>query len=208
MDQSQDISELAAALSKAQGKLKNVLKQGKGNYGKYAELGDTLEEIRPILSAHELSVVQLPVQLETGAGLSTQLMHKSGQWIRGTFGLLTQQQTPQGQGSAITYARRYALAAVLGIAGDDDDGQAGSAPVEKTQPKPAAAKPTHNEEHSSSYVSEAQVKLLLARTRDHFNITDRQEVYDKFLDEFGIMPNEVRKSEIDDILKILSGGES
>src|SRR5690242_5621935 len=120
MEQSENINDLAAALSKAQGELKNVTKTGKGNYGKYAELGPTLEEVRPIISKHGLSVVQLPTTVEGTHRLTTQLMHSSGQWIRATMDLLIERQSSQGQGSAISYARRYSLNAILGLGSDDD----------------------------------------------------------------------------------------
>jgi hypothetical protein len=127
MEQSESIKELAAALAAAQGKLKAVAKTGKGNYGKYAELAPTLEQVLPVLSENGLSVTQMPVMLDDGTtGMTTMLMHKSGEWMKSTYPVRMQQQTPQAQGSAITYARRYALMAVIGIAGDDDDGQAGT----------------------------------------------------------------------------------
>jgi hypothetical protein len=61
-------------------------------------------------------------QIPDGNGLTTIIMHDSGEWIRATATLTLDKQTPQGQGSAITYMRRYALSAALGIATEDDDG--------------------------------------------------------------------------------------
>jgi hypothetical protein len=67
--------------------------------------------------------------------LTTSLIHKSGQWIESEMPLHLPKQDPQGQGSAVTYARRYAYMAILGlVADDDDDGNAASRP--KVQPKP------------------------------------------------------------------------
>lgn len=127
MEQSESITELAAALAAAQGELKAVSKTGKSNYGKFVELGAALEHVLPILSKQGLSVTQMPVIGDDNTThMVTMLMHKSGEWIKSTYPVRMQQTTPQGQGSAITYARRYALMAVVGIAGDDDDGQAGT----------------------------------------------------------------------------------
>jgi hypothetical protein len=85
-----------------------------------------------ILAAYGLSFSQFPDE----DGLTTILMHSSGEWMSAHAKLIIRDQTPQGHGSAITYLRRYALSAVLGIATeDDDDGNAASAT------KPAAAKP-------------------------------------------------------------------
>jgi ERF superfamily len=141
MEQSESIKELAEALASAQAELSNPGKTGKGNYGYYAELGPTLDLVRPIIGKHGLSVVQLPVILEDGStGLTTQLMHKSGEWVKSTFALMTQQSTPQAQGSALTYARRYGLSAMLGVAGDDDDGEAGTKGAAATKTRVVAQK--------------------------------------------------------------------
>jgi len=70
--------------------------------------------------------------------LTTTLIHKSGQWIQSEMPLHLPKQDPQGQGSAVTYARRYAYMAILGlVADDDDDGNAASRPKVQSQPKPA-----------------------------------------------------------------------
>lgn len=207
METSESIKEIASALAKAQANLKSVAKTGRGNYGRYAELAPALEYVLPIISAQGLSVVQMPTHLEDGTtGITTMLMHLSGEWIRSTFPVRMQQQTPQGQGSAITYARRYALFAVLGIAGDDDDGQAGTDgnnPETRRQasPRRPAAPSTPPAERMAN---EAQIKLMLARSRDASGLTDRQEIYDFFLDTFGKMPNEVKASEVPAILSRLS----
>lgn len=132
---------LPLALSKAQGELPDIKKDAKGNFGKYVTLDAIHQAVLPILSKHQLAWVTLPTFDESGEGILVyQLIHSSGEKIEGKMRLLTGQQTPQGQGSAITYAKRYAICAVIGItADDDDDGTAGStkpaAPYKKTYPK-------------------------------------------------------------------------
>ena len=128
MQTSDKIDALAGALAKAQGELKNIEK-GKINphfKSRYADIADGLEVIRPVLSKHALSVVQVTsVNPDTGVFiLFTRLLHSSGQWIESSYPLPTGK--AQEQGSAITYARRYSLFSLIGTAGtdEDDDGNA------------------------------------------------------------------------------------
>jgi hypothetical protein len=105
---------------------------------------------RPALSKHGLAVTQTLDENRPDTPpcvrLITTLMHASGEWIAGTMEMPVQQQNAQGFGSAITYARRYALAAILGIAADDDDGEGAvqrttSTPVHEALPPPKKATP-------------------------------------------------------------------
>ena len=117
---------------------------------RYATLASVWDAIREPLSAHGLSVSQVLESAENGVGVAvrTLLLHTSGQWIASRYVMpITDKLTPQAMGSAITYARRYALSAIVGIApDDDDDGNAASVtPARQEQPKPASpppAKPT------------------------------------------------------------------
>lgn len=135
MNQSQEIKELAGALTKAQSALKPASKDGTNPHFKssYATLQSVWDAARAVLTPNGLSVVQT---FEDGEAdcvkLRTTLLHSSGQWISGVLTLKPTKADPQGAGSAITYARRYALAAILGIVADeDDDGNAASAPQKK-----------------------------------------------------------------------------
>jgi hypothetical protein len=123
MNKSEQINELATALSKAQGELENASKSSNNPHFKsrYADLAEILNTIRPVFSAHGLAVTQCP-SFEGGvASVETVLMHSSGQWISSVISAPCSKQDAQGVGSAITYCRRYALAAVAGIAQEDDD---------------------------------------------------------------------------------------
>lgn len=128
---SDTVDLLATDLILAQSELKPVAKGSKGNYGKYADLGDILESVRSTLTAHGLCVLQLPMPgaTEKELRLHTRLLHKSGQWIESITCITLTKFDAQGFGSAMTYARRYALAAMLGIAQADDDGEAAKANV-------------------------------------------------------------------------------
>jgi hypothetical protein len=125
MEHSPELNELAAALAKAQATFTAVPK-GKtakvGTYSyKYADLADAWDVARKALSDNGLCVVQAPAQIERGVcGVTTMLLHTSGQWMRSTLALDARDTTPQSIGSVITYARRYGLAAMVGLVTDDD----------------------------------------------------------------------------------------
>lgn len=128
------IGALAAALSKAQGKMTHALREANNPFfrSKYADLASVVEACRPALVANGLSVVQYT----QGKMLFTMLLHESGEWVRGCIELKPMRQQkdsgwvaaedPQSYGSCLSYARRYALAAITGVATDDDDGSAAS----------------------------------------------------------------------------------
>jgi hypothetical protein len=143
MHHSESIKELAAALAKAQGQMGNAVKDSTNPHfkSKYADLASIWEACRKPLADNGLSVVQIPVGGPDTVIIITKLMHLSGEWIEGRLEMKPQVLTPQGIGSCVTYCRRYALAAMVGVAPDEDDGQAASQPAPQP-PKPQAVKPT------------------------------------------------------------------
>jgi hypothetical protein len=122
---SQDISKLAEALSKMQGMTPPVAKGKTAGGGKftysYADLSAIWEAIRAPLDKNGLSVTQVYSQEQDALKLITILMHNSGQWIRSVLNVNTKDIDIQKIGSAMTYNRRYALSAILGISTEDDD---------------------------------------------------------------------------------------
>ena len=136
--QSDNIAELAAALSKAQADITGALKDSSNPFfkSKYADLASCWDACRKQLAANGLAVIQTTEPTEAGLMLVTTLAHSSGQWVRGSMPVLTKDSSPQGQGSGITYARRYALAAIVGLAQIDDDAEAaqGRKPAASTSP--------------------------------------------------------------------------
>jgi hypothetical protein len=125
--QSENIHELATALAKCQGEMTYAVKDSDNPFhkSKYADLAAVWDAVRQPLARHGLSVVQcLDVNMHNEVILISTLMHSSGQWIKSTIPVINAQKTSQGQGSGITYARRYALAALVGCVQDDDDGEA------------------------------------------------------------------------------------
>lgn len=125
MSTSEQINELATALAKAQGEIKNVVLNQENPFfkSKYADLAAVREATIPYLSKHDLSIVQYTETVAAGMLLHTRLMHSSGQWIDGDYPIATDVLKPQAVGSALTYARRYSWAGITGLAAEvDDDG--------------------------------------------------------------------------------------
>ena len=123
------MKELASALAKAQANIKTALKDSKNPHFKssYADLTSIWEACRDALAKNGLSVVQIPGFDANDVWLETMILHSSGESISGRYPLRPQQNTPQAYGSALTYARRYSLAAMVGVVADeDDDGNAAS----------------------------------------------------------------------------------
>lgn len=134
--QSESLDKLAPALAKAQAAMGVALKDSTNPHfrSKYADLTSIITASRDALADNGLAVVQRPHPNERGVQLETTIVHASGQWISdGGLFLPASKLDPQGFGSAMTYARRYAYAAMLGIVQDDDDGSAASQPARTTQ---------------------------------------------------------------------------
>lgn len=138
--QSAEIGELAKALAAVQGELtpapKNAKNPGLGN--KYADLQSCISTLQAVLPKNGLAFTQtiLPAG-ENMVSVATMLMHTSGQWVRGICTLPTVGNrgvnAAQAAGSAITYARRYGLSAIVGLVADDDDDGNAAAPSRKQE---------------------------------------------------------------------------
>ncbi len=125
-DQSESINELAAALAKAQGEITGALKDSSNPFfkSKYADLASCWDACRAQLSKNNLAVIQTTQCRDGQVFVVTTLAHSSGQWLRGELPVKAKDDGAQAQGSGITYARRYALAAIVGLAQIDDDAEA------------------------------------------------------------------------------------
>ena len=143
-------SQLNASFVKALGELRNVAKNAVNPHfrNRYASLDAILDDVRPILASHNLGLSQEPLFEDGKAGVVTRIIHASGETRESTLLLPIKDQTAQGVGSALTYAKRYAISSILGItADDDDDGELASKPVvakpiikaEAPKPKPEKA---------------------------------------------------------------------
>lgn len=123
MNKSEQISELAVALVKATLELKNPALDAENPFfkNKYASLAGVRDTVTPTLAEHGLAVVQLLGHEPDGITCETVLLHTSGQWLSERLYMPATKKDAQGYGSAITYARRYALMAICGVVGDVDD---------------------------------------------------------------------------------------
>jgi hypothetical protein len=133
MQQSESIASLAKALSIVQGKMTYAIKDSANPFfkSKYADLESVWDACRSRLAENGLAVMQFPglySDLDKSMSLTTILTHVSGEWISQEMSVPVTKPDAQGAGSALTYMRRYALAAVVGVVQADDDGNAASSP--------------------------------------------------------------------------------
>jgi hypothetical protein len=139
--QSENINELAAALAKAQGQMKAAAynKINPHFRNRYADMAAVIDAIRGPLSSNGLSYTQTTQTRDGHFYLLTTLLHSSGQWTAGTYPLPTVAR-PQELGAALTYARRYSLSSIVGIAPDDIDDDAESANGQTVRAAPTNGK--------------------------------------------------------------------
>ena len=141
MKHSESIAALAGAHAKAQLQIEPASKNATNPHFRshYADLASIWDACRGPLNTNGLSIVQFPCDGEVGrTGLCTMLLHSSGEFISEVVTTRSQKDDPQGLGSALTYLRRYALAAVVGVtATEDDDGNAASTPANARVAAPA-----------------------------------------------------------------------
>ena len=133
---SDSIKEIGTALSKAQAILTGAVKDSVNPHfrTRYADLASCWDACRKALTSNGIAVVQMPEKDATGYYVETLLTHSSGEWIASKCYIALSKDDAQGLGSAITYARRYGLSAMVGICPEDDDGEVA------TRPAPAAAR--------------------------------------------------------------------
>ena len=185
----QGIGKLAEALAAAQGAIKGAAKDKTNPHFKsqYADLTAVWDACREALAKNKIAVIQAPRYDDGRLILHTTLAHSSGEQISGTFPVTPVQNTPQGLGSALTYARRYSLASMVGVApeGEDDDGNAASSGATKDTSPPAQVKKPLVPEPSAAlkpvitkWVDDRIAELGEVTTMDHLlfweNETDRE----------------------------------
>lgn len=140
---SETIANLAAALCAAQGEMPAVPKDSTNPHfkSKFASLDGIIERTKPVLAKHGLAIVQGAAgEAAPGTvGVEMMLLHSSGEYLMSNVTMPLAKNDPQGVGSAITYGRRYLVAAMLSLAADDDDD--GNSSSHKPAAVQAAAKP-------------------------------------------------------------------
>lgn len=135
---SSEITELAKTLLKVQRQLQPVLKDSENPFTKswYASLKSVMAACRDALFDNGIWLCQYPVPVDSPGclGLVTKLTHaESGQWQSSLAVVPLPKADPQGLGSAITYARRYTLCAMLGIVTEDDDAEEAKMPAKQAE---------------------------------------------------------------------------
>lgn len=174
MEMSENITELAIALIKVQGSIKGAEK-GSDNpfyHSKYADLESCWEAAKEPLQVNGLAVTQLVGEFDsTGSqGLTTMLIHKSGQFISQYASIPLAKKDPHGAGSGITYLRRYGLASILGLLQVDDDGN-------KATKEPKIAVPTKEPTGKAEYDAmneegQLYVNITAQQIKDAFSSGD------------------------------------
>lgn len=137
MKTSDTTREIFSALVKAQSQITHAPKNAENPFYKsrYADLATVIDTARAPLHENGLAIMQTPSVIDGELCLTTRVIHTSGEWAEDTVICAMVKKDPQSAGSAITYYRRYSLAAILGIAQEDDDANSASTPA-KEQPKP------------------------------------------------------------------------
>jgi hypothetical protein len=143
MKKSETIIELGTALALAQAEMSNPSKSSINPFfkSKYADLAEVINISKPTLAKFGLSVIQMPYVHNGHVGVETMLIHKSGEYISSRLNMpLGAKKDAQAVGSAITYGRRYALAALTNVSQEDDDGNNASGKKSSTVAAPVSKK--------------------------------------------------------------------
>jgi len=187
MNKSESITNLVKALTTFQGKMTAVKKDATNPFykSKYATLDTIWESIRKPLSENGLSIAQTMNLVNDKSVLETTLYHTSGEWISGTQLVNPVKDDPQSLGSAISYARRYSLSAILGVVADeDDDANVATKPepvkstttaVKDTAPRPKPETPAPAKAEPG--ISAAQTKKIYASVKEKGITADQAKVY-------------------------------
>lgn len=169
MNKSETITELAKALVKFNSEVNKIAKDADNPFFKnnYATLDTIIDEIRPILSKHGLSIMQIPSGDGQNVTLKTLLLHESGEWLESDeLTMKPVKNDPQAVGSCITYARRYSLAAFLSLnTGEDDDGNGATYGKDKPKPKGNSGQTPSKPQGTggNGKASEKQMKMIHAK---------------------------------------------
>lgn len=164
MKHSEQLDKIGAALAKAQSEMEPAIKDKTNPFFKanYADLASVWAACRKALADNGLSVAQGLGGTVSGDGyLWTTLLHSSGQFITGECPMILGKRDPQGVGSAMTYYRRYGLAAILGITQEDDDAQGAMKPKQETKQEAA---PNSTMDAAMDTVEKYKLKLQAAKT--------------------------------------------
>ena len=187
MESSQQISEVASAMCKAQAEMKPAEKNCTNPFfgNKYSDISSLWDAIREPVTRNGLCVLQDAKTTPNGLSVTTRIVHTSGQWIEfGPFEVPLMKKDAQSIGSATSYAKRYALSAAIGVVCEsDDDGNLAKESAPKPQKSQQPASPT-SQSKDPSIISDKQVQLLqsfIGKNEDY-----RQKLKDGLEKKLGI----------------------
>lgn len=175
IEMSPTVGNIMGAIATAQGEIENASKDAKNPHfqSKYATLAAIYDACRTALSKNGVAVVQAPYNAGHDIGVATLLGHKSGEWLKSALCVKPIKFDAQGAGSVITYLRRYSLAAMVGVAPEDDDGEAAvGRPDSKGVGKPAPKAPNGSDDKAAkarTYAQEAIAKCRAAKDGKAFD---------------------------------------
>jgi hypothetical protein len=161
-DQSPELGDLAKALALAQGEMEPALKDSTNPDfdSKYATLASVIDASRGPLSRNGIAILQRVSTRPGFVSVTTHMIHGSGQWVSDRAELAVAQKNAQAAGSAITYLRRYALSALVGVACEDDDGAAATKPSTDEQPSGEQRQEARRQSGQSTDPKRARVAKL------------------------------------------------
>jgi hypothetical protein len=206
IEHSEDLAELAAAIIEVQAEMPKIPKTSDNPFfkSKYADLADVKTLADPIITKHGLAVTQWSSNNDKGDTLVTMLLHRSGQFIKSEMQLHLTKTDAQGQGSALTYARRYAYMASLGLVVDaDDDGNLASQSKSNRsegKPKRSAGAPVKKADPETGEVLHNLTKNML----DKIAGGDRQKFMDQVEKAHKVKISAVPESKRDDVEKMIN----
>lgn len=164
LNHSEQLNELFSALAKAQANILSAKKDSSNPFfkSKFADLSSVWEAIRKPLTDNGLSIIQTCEGVTGAMFLITWLGHSSGQWMKSRVPIAPAKADPQSLGSYITYMRRYALSAIVGVVSDeDDDGEAAMKHARIAQNKPIVGTPVIDNRKVTDEMEEALKELLM-----------------------------------------------
>lgn len=183
------MKELFTALAKAQAEMEAAAKDSTNPFfkSKYADLNAVMGAVKPALAKHGLGFIQVCHDAENAAKVETVVIHESGeQFACGAVSVPVAKHDAQAYGSALTYARRYSLAAAFGVGAEDDDGERATKTV--NAPK-ATITPTTGAWEGMSEKQKSRLVDLAVLVREAFAVEDVAEAV-RIIDDAGLEAEE------------------
>ena len=204
MKKSESISELAKAFAKTQQEMKQPLKNAENPFfnSTYVPLENVAQSITEVATKNGLSYSQEPTVIDGVVSVTTLVMHSSGEWIEyEPLRLKPDKNNIQGCGSAITYAKRYALSAIFGITSDKDDDGNGAVNYEQVNNQMSQKRPAQKSELSAKANKLFSQLIDLGQTQEDIAAYVKGFIYKKGLEKSTEAKTAAMEQMKNDILK-------